>query len=103
MNNKKNQTYIKNSFPYLILIVVVVGTLLLLNFSGNKVNELTTGELIKEIEKGSITEITLTDFILILLIFVFGVYRLMPIKTQPFPARSQKLSRTSFLTKNNEL
>ena len=58
--NKKNQNYIKNSFPYVILVVVVIGTLLLLNFSGNKVNELTTGELIKEIEKGSITEITLT-------------------------------------------
>ena len=60
MNNKKKQGYVKNSFPYLILIIVVVGTLLLLNFSGNKVNELTTGDLIKEIDKGSITEITLT-------------------------------------------
>ena len=58
MNSKKNQTYVKNSFPYLILIVVVVGTLLLLNFSGNKVNNLSTGDLIKEIEKKTITEIT---------------------------------------------
>ena len=60
MNTKKKESYVKNSFPYIILIIVVVGTLLLLNFSGNKVNELSTGELLKEINNGSITEITVT-------------------------------------------
>ena len=58
MNIKKKDSYVKNSFPYLILVAVVLGTLLLLNFSGNKVNELSTGELLKEINEGTITEIT---------------------------------------------
>ena len=60
MNNRKNQNYIKNSFPYLILIIVIIGTLLLLRLSGNKVNELSTGQLLKEINNGTITEITIT-------------------------------------------
>ena len=39
---------------------VVVGTLLLLNLSGNKVNELSTGDLLKEIKNQTVTEITVT-------------------------------------------
>ena len=58
--NNKNQGYLKNSFPYLILMVIVVGTLLLLNLSGNKVNELSTGDLLKEIKNQTVTEITVT-------------------------------------------
>ena len=58
--NNKNQGYLKNSFPYLILMFVVVGTLLLLNLSGNKVNELSTGDLLKEIKNQTVTEITVT-------------------------------------------
>ena len=60
MSNRKTDNHLKNSYPYLILIVVVLGTLLLLNFSGNKVNDLSTGELLKEINEGTITEITVT-------------------------------------------
>ena len=58
--NNKNQGYLKNSFPYLILMFIVVGTLLLLNLSGNKVNELSTGDLLKEIKNQTVTEITVT-------------------------------------------
>ncbi|MBQ9833763.1 MAG: ATP-dependent zinc metalloprotease FtsH [Bacilli bacterium] len=41
-------------------MVIVVGTLLLLNLSGNKVNELSTGDLLKEIKNQTVTEITVT-------------------------------------------
>ena len=58
--NNKNQGYLKNSFPYLILMIIVVGTLLLLNITGNKVNELSTGDLLKEIKNNEVTEITVT-------------------------------------------
>ncbi len=59
MNNKKNSV-VKNSFPYLILIIVILGTFLFLNYDGKKVRELTTGELLKEVDKKTISEIKIT-------------------------------------------
>ncbi len=56
---KKNNA-VRNFFPYLVLFVIIVITLLILNMGGRKVNELTTGELITALENGEVTEITIT-------------------------------------------
>jgi len=58
MNNQNNKA--KNTLPYLILIGVVVFVLLILQFQGNKVNELTTGELLQALKENNVTEITIT-------------------------------------------
>ena len=58
MNNQSNKA--KNTLPYLILIGVVVFVLLILQFQGNKVNELTTGELLQALKENNVTEITIT-------------------------------------------
>ena len=57
--NKKNNSLLKNMFPYLVLLVVVLATFVILNFKGKKVNELTTGELLTEIADNKVTEITI--------------------------------------------
>jgi len=59
MINKNNNT-IKNLFPYLILVAVIFFVLTVLNLGGAVNHELTTGELLKELEKEKVTEITIT-------------------------------------------
>ena len=59
MTNKKNSSLMKNIFPYFLLGLVICATFIILDYKGNKVNELTTGELLKAVEKDSITEITI--------------------------------------------
>ena len=56
--NKKNN--IKNALPYIILLVIICGTLFFFNLQKYEVHELTTGELIKEVEDENITELTIT-------------------------------------------
>lgn len=56
---KKNNA-VRNFFPYLILLVIIIITLAILNMGGRKINELTTGELITALESGEVTEITVT-------------------------------------------
>ena len=58
--NRKNNNITKNVFPYAILLAIIVGTLFLLNLNGVKVNELTAGELLKEMNSNNVTEITIT-------------------------------------------
>ena len=55
----KNNT-IKNAFPYLILMVIICGTLFFLNLQKYEVHELTTGEVINKLEEEKVTEITIT-------------------------------------------
>jgi len=57
---KNNDNKFKTMFPYIILLVVVLGTLYFFNLSKVKVNELTYGELTKEMANGKVTEITIT-------------------------------------------
>lgn len=57
---KNNDNKFKTMFPYLILLLVVLGTLYFFNLSKVKVNELTYGELTKEMADGKVTEITIT-------------------------------------------
>ncbi len=56
---RKNNT-VRNLFPYLILVVIIAVTFLILGMGGNKVNELTTGELLKALKDEKVTEITIT-------------------------------------------
>ena len=58
MNNKNNR--MKNSLPYLISFGVMLFVIIILEFQGNTVNELSTGKLLKELESGNVTEITIT-------------------------------------------
>ena len=58
MNTKNNR--MKNSLPYLILFGVMLFVIIILEFQGNTVNELSTGKLLKELESGNVTEITIT-------------------------------------------
>ena len=58
MKNQGNR--IKNSFPYLILLAVIAFVLIVLEFQGNTVKNLSTGELLKELSNNTVTEITIT-------------------------------------------
>lgn len=58
MNNQNNR--VKNSMPYIVLICVVGFVLIVLHFQGGTVNNLTTGELLKELKNNNVTEITVT-------------------------------------------
>ena len=57
---KKNQNAAKNMFPYLILILVIFGVLMVLNMGSVITHEMTTGELLKNMSDNKVTEITIT-------------------------------------------
>jgi len=54
---KKNNV-VKNFFPYLILLAIMLVVFFFLNMGTNKVNKLTTGELVKALKEENVTEIT---------------------------------------------
>lgn len=56
---RKNNT-MKNVFPYIVLITVILFVTSILNYGGAIKHELTTGELLKELEKSNVTEIVIT-------------------------------------------
>ena len=56
--NKKNLN--RAFFPYIILAIVIIGTLILFDFSSVKVNNLSYDKLIKELSDGEVKEITIT-------------------------------------------
>ena len=56
---KKNVS-VKQLFPYVILITIILGTVLFYNMNSYTVNEFTTGELIENIDEEKITELTIT-------------------------------------------
>ena len=58
--NKRNNSVFKNILPYMILCLIVTAVLVYLNFGGNVVHELSAGELLTEIEKEKVTDITIT-------------------------------------------
>ena len=58
MNNQNNRA--KNSMPYLVLFAVIAFVLIILQFQGNTINNLSTGELLKELRNNNVTEITIT-------------------------------------------
>ncbi len=56
VKTRKNDSF-KNFLPYMILLGVILLVFGILGFQSNKVNELTTGELIAELKKDAVTEI----------------------------------------------
>lgn len=55
----KKNNQVRNFFPYLILFVIIIAVFFILNMGTNKVNKLTTGELITAIKEEKVTEITI--------------------------------------------
>lgn len=55
---KKNNA-VRNFFPYLILLIIICATFLFLNLGRQKVNKLTSGELIAALKEEKVTDITL--------------------------------------------
>ncbi|MDD2208193.1 MAG: ATP-dependent zinc metalloprotease FtsH [Bacilli bacterium] len=56
----KNKKYQKQTIPYLLLIIVMVGVLLLYNLSQYKINEFTYDQFIVELSKDSVKNIEIT-------------------------------------------
>ena len=56
---KKNQDFVKTSFPYVILFVVIITAFLFYNNARFEVHEITTGELISKINEEKVTELTI--------------------------------------------
>jgi len=54
---KKNNK-VRNFFPYLVLLVIIGVVFLILNMGTNKVNKITTGELLTALKEEKVTEIT---------------------------------------------
>ncbi len=59
VKQKQNDSF-KNLLPYVVLAMVVLVVVFALNMQGSKVNELTTGELMTELQENNITEISIT-------------------------------------------
>ena len=53
---KKKQNAYMAMLPYIILAVVLIATMFIMNLANTKVNQLTTGELMSEINKNKVTE-----------------------------------------------
>ena len=56
---KKNSSYM-SIMPYLILGIILIVSLVVMNMGTTKINKLSTGELIQEIQNENVTEITIT-------------------------------------------
>ncbi len=59
VKTNKNNSF-KNILPYLVLVAIVILVLGALNYQGNKVNELSTGELLVNLKDNKVTEVTVT-------------------------------------------
>ena len=57
---KKTNKSMKNNLPYLVLGLVLAFVFFILNFGGNQVHTLTTGELLKEIKNEKVSEVLVT-------------------------------------------
>jgi len=60
MKKNNNINTLKNLFPYLVLICLMVVVLTAFNLKKNKVYDITTGELMQEIANKTVTEILIT-------------------------------------------
>ena len=56
----KNNNRVRNSFPYLILGLVILGTIMFFNYNRYQIHDLTVGELLREMDERTITEIIIT-------------------------------------------
>ena len=60
MKAKNNNGILKNLYPYLVIALVFVGVMYFLNYGSKEVHNLTSGQLIKEVNKETITSIKIT-------------------------------------------
>ena len=59
VKQKQNDSF-KNLLPYVVFAMVVLVVVFALNMQGSTVNELTTGELMTELQENNVTEIAIT-------------------------------------------
>ena len=59
MKNAKKNTPVRGLSPYFVLFVIIGVILLILNFQGSAVHELTTGNLVQNLIENKVTEITI--------------------------------------------
>ena len=59
MNSKKSSP-LKNLYPYIVIALIFVGVMYFLNFGGKEVHNLTSGQLISEVNKETISSIKIT-------------------------------------------
>ncbi len=59
MNNAKKSNAVKGLSPYLVILIIIGAILLILNFQGSSVHELTTGGLIENLVSNKVTEINI--------------------------------------------
>lgn len=59
MNSKKNST-LKNLYPYIVIALIIFGVMYFLNFGNKEVHNLTSGQLISEVNKENISAIKIT-------------------------------------------
>ncbi|MBO4600662.1 MAG: ATP-dependent zinc metalloprotease FtsH [Bacilli bacterium] len=60
MKAKNNNGILKNLYPYIVIALVILGVMYFLNYGSKEVHTLTSGQLIKEVEKENITSIKIT-------------------------------------------
>ena len=60
MKAKNNKGLLKNLYPYLVIALIFVGVMYFLNYGNKEVHHLTSGQLIKEVNKETITSIKIT-------------------------------------------
>ena len=58
--NKKNNNVFKNIFPYLVLCCIITAVLMFLNYGGNITHNMSTGDLLNNINKENVTELVIT-------------------------------------------
>ena len=57
---KKREDFVKTSFPYVILVMVIFASLFFYNSARFEVHEITTGELVSAMNDNKVTELTIT-------------------------------------------
>ena len=100
---KKNNT-IKTSFPYMILLVIILGTFVFFNLNKYEIHELSTGELINEIREENVTELTITPKSSDSVYYITGKLKDYD-KTESFTARviSEQMPIVTQYAEDNEL
>src|SRR5574344_1401959 len=57
---KNNKSFAKQSMPYIILFIVMIGVMIFFNLSQYKVNDFTYDEFIKNLSEGNVKTIEIT-------------------------------------------
>jgi len=103
MRMNKNDS-MKNFLPYMILFGVVLMVFAVLNMQSVKVNELSTGELIKALQDDKVTEVKVTPKSSESIFYITGKLEDYK-KNESFTAKvvSNQLSNVILLIENNEI